>query len=46
MGLEPTSQLLYPCGRAPLPIVKETEWVSEAVWMGLEKRKSLAPTLI
>jgi len=46
MGLKATSQLLYPCGRAPLPIVKEAGWASEPVWMGLEKRKSLAPTLI
>jgi hypothetical protein len=40
-------QLLYiphPDEGALVPIVEEAGWASGPVWMGVEKRKSLAPT--
>jgi hypothetical protein len=39
-----TPRPLYPCERAPVPIVNEAGWAPGPVWTDMENRKSLAPT--
>jgi len=37
---------LYPWNRAQVPIVQEAGGAQELVWMGVEKKKSLALTMV
>lgn len=36
----------YPWNRAQVPIVQEAEGAQELVWVGVEKRESLALTMV